>query len=136
MSVLPMVAPCTVGVCWGGSGKFGFFCSSPGSCYSEFVALSITNTSLCQLAGGDESDWQHHSMGPSLALQLGEMPVAKVWLMSPAPVQGEPQPSASGFTLLMDMSQYPVGCRDRIHAACPGWIVPVLPLHWRSQVAS
>lgn len=82
---------------------------SSGSCHSEFVALSITNTSLCQLAVGDESDWHHHRMDPSLAVQLRLMTVTKVLVVSPAPVQGEPQPSASDLTLLMDRSQYPVG---------------------------
>lgn len=98
-----------MGVCWGGSGKCVFFILSPGLCHSEFVALSITNTSLCQLAGGDESDWQHHSVDPSLAVQLRLMTVTQVLVMSPAPVQGEPQPSASGLTLLMDRSPYPMG---------------------------
>lgn len=141
-----MVAPRAVGVCWGGSGKCVYFCSSPGSCRSEFVALGITNTSLCQLAAGDESDWQHHSMDPSLAVQLRVMPVAKVLVMSPGPVQGESPPSASGLTLLVEVSQYPVGqgvssdpcCLPGLDHPCPssglgglGWLHELLSAHWQ-----
>lgn len=63
----------------------------------------------------DESDWQHHSVDPALPAQLRAMPVAKVPLMSPAPDQGQPHPSASGLALLVEMSPYPVG------QGCPLW---------------
>lgn len=68
-----------VGACWGGSGKWVYFRSSPGSCRSEFVAPGITNASLRQLAAGDESDRQHHGADSLLAGQLGAMPLAKGW---------------------------------------------------------
>lgn len=79
LSVFPMAAPRAVGACWGGSGKWVYFRSSPGSCRSEFVAPGITNASLRQLAAGDESDRQHHGADPLLAGQLGAMPLAKGW---------------------------------------------------------
>lgn len=82
LSASPMAAPRAVGVCWGGSGKQVYFCSSPGSCRSEFVAPGITNASLRQLAAGDESDRQRHGADPSLGRGLGVMPLEKALAMS------------------------------------------------------
>lgn len=84
-----------MGVCWGGSGKWVYFCSSPGSCHSEFVVPSITNASLCQLAAGDESDRQHHGMDHSMACHLGAMALAKVLVTSPAFAQGSTKTPAA-----------------------------------------
>ena len=106
LSVFPMAATCAVGVCWGGSGKWVYFHSSPGSCRSEFVAPGITNASLRQLAAGDESDRQHHGADPSPAGRLGAMPLAKALVMSPASAQGEPwHQNASSLILLLETSR-------------------------------
>lgn len=105
LSVFPMAAPCAVGVCWGGSGKWVYFRSSPGSCCSEFVAPGITNAFLRQLAAGDESDRQHRGADPSPAGWLRAMPLAEAPVMAPASAQGEPRhQNASGSILLLEMS--------------------------------
>lgn len=150
LPVLPMAAPRAVGVCWGGSGKCVYFCSSPGSCRSEFVALGITNTSLCQLAAGDESDWQHHSVDPSPAVQLGMVPLAKVLVMSPAPVQGEPQPKCQWLDLAGGDVSVPcgTGLSPPTHAAAQAgwspsllytgglrWLHELLSAHWQHPQA-
>lgn len=150
LPVLPMAAPRAAGVCWGGSGKCVYFCSSPGSCRSEFVALGITNTSLCQLAAGDESDWQHHSVDPSPAVQLGMVPLAKVLVMSPAPVQGEPQPKCQWLDLAGGDVSVPcgTGLSSLTHAATQAgwspsllytgglrWLHELLSAHWQHPQA-
>lgn len=105
-SVFSMAAPRAAGVCWGGSGKWVYFCLSLGSCHSESVVPGITNTSLCQLASGDESDRQYHGVDPSLAGWLGVMPLNKALVMSPTSAQAEPwQRSASTLVLLLEMTQ-------------------------------
>lgn len=106
LSVFPMAVPRAVGACWGGSGKWVYFRSSPGSCRSEFVAPGITNASLRQLAAGDESDRQHHGADPLLAGQLGATPLAKALVTSPASAQSKPwHQNASGLILLLEMFQ-------------------------------
>lgn len=106
LSVFPMAAPRAVGVCWGGSGKWVYFRSSPGSCRSKLVAPGITNASLRQLAAGDESDRQHHGVDPLPAGCLGAMTLAKALVMSPASAQGEPwHQNASSLILLLELSQ-------------------------------
>lgn len=77
------------------------------------AALSLWHSVLLTLPS---ASWQQgmNQIGSTTAWtlhwpELRAMPVAKVLVMSPAPVQGEPQPSASGLTLLVETSQYAVG---------------------------
>lgn len=141
-----------MGVCWGGSGKWVYFRSSPGSCRSEFVAPGITNASLRQLAAGDESDRQHHGTDPSPSSQLGAMALAEVLVMSSASAQGEPwHQNASGLILLPEISRSHLTCsslRGRVvpsapcclpgaswslslmHAGGLRWLHELLSAHW------
>lgn len=139
LSVFSMAAPRAAGVCWGGSGKWVYFCSSLGSCHSEFVVPSITNTSLRQLAAGDESDRQHHCVDPSMAGGLGAMPLDKALVMSPTSAQVEPwHQSASTLVLLLEMTQLPTGQGFPLWPTLSAWglLLLVPPACWRSQVAS